>query len=116
VEPELFIDSKVKIKRANHFIDELKLKFNEFLNTEFYRFNVKKDVTTGKNILQFQMVNPVPDEIRSIIGNAIHNLRASLDLMMCELATKAGGTPSNRLYFPFSKTRQDLESNINGGR
>jgi hypothetical protein len=115
MQPTLFSNAKLKIKRADQHIVELNEKINRFIGTDFYRFQVKKDANSGQYILQFQMVNTLPEEIPLVIGDIIHNLRAALDVMMWELVSKAGGTPTKRLSFPFSKTRRDLEGIVKGG-
>ena len=43
----------------------------------------------------------MPTELSAIIGDAIHNLRAALDLLACELVRLNGGSDED-VYFPFA--------------
>jgi hypothetical protein len=50
----------------------------------------------------------IPDDPGAILGDCIHNLRTSLDLMACELVRSVNGN-DNRVYFPFSHSEDDLD-------
>jgi hypothetical protein len=50
--------------------------------------------------------NP-PMEIGTIVGDVVHNLRAALDLMACDLVRNGGGNPNN-VYFPFCDKPEEL--------
>ncbi len=47
----------------------------------------------------------------AIIGDAIHNLRAALDLMASELARRNGASDKD-VYFPFAASADDLDAAI----
>lgn len=112
----LFNASKLKIKRANHHINDLQLALETFLKSDFYRLSIKKDPNGGNNVLEFKSTREMPWMIPLIIGDAIHNLRAALDLMTCEIVTMANQIPDKYTKFPFRETRQELESAIPGGK
>lgn len=52
-----------------------------------------------------------PEEHRLIIGDAMHNLRASLDALASELAVIHGRNPKN-VHFPFADSADTLEARI----
>jgi hypothetical protein len=112
----MFIDAKLKIKRANQHIDELNRIFADFLKSDFCGFRIEKEPDTGQNVVKFKQTKSMPCEVPLIIGDAIHNLRSALDLMACEIVALAGGTPDTWTHFPFRDTRKELIDTINGGQ
>lgn len=57
-------------------------------------------------------IDPVPLEVGMMLGDVLHNLRASLDYLAWELVEAAGGVPDKDTYFPFCKTREQLEKDL----
>src|SRR3990167_642520 len=108
-----FLAPKLKIKRANNHIQEFQACLDTFLKTDFYSLHINKNFA-GHDVLTLDS-NPLPCEIPLIIGDIIHNLRSSLDIMACEIVTKSGNIPSRNTYFPISDTRDKLISLINSG-
>jgi hypothetical protein len=49
----------------------------------------------------------VPLDFAAIIGDAIHNLRTSLDLLACELV-RANGQSDKDVHFPFAESAAEL--------
>jgi hypothetical protein len=56
----------------------------------------------------------MPPQIPLVIGDALHNLRSALDHMAYEIVADTG-TPSDHLYFPFKKGRQELVDALKHG-
>lgn len=110
-----FAGPRLKIKRANQHIAELYTIFEKFLKTDFYKLRVDKQPDTGDYGLTLRQTTETPCEVPLVLGDAIHNLRSALDLTAFEIVTGAGGTPSNRLFFPFAATRDDLVAAMKGG-
>ena len=46
-----------------------------------------------------------------MIGDAVHNLRASLDLIVCDLV-RINGKSANKVYFPFCEGQNHLKKTI----
>jgi hypothetical protein len=57
----------------------------------------------------------IPHEFSLILGDAIHNLRAALDLALYAMAVDRSPSP-NHIQFPFPKTPESLDSAINSGQ
>jgi hypothetical protein len=55
-----------------------------------------------------------PEHLGAIIGDVVHNLRAALDLVACEMIRAVEGKDANvdRVYFPFCQRVDDLEGMI----
>jgi hypothetical protein len=49
-------------------------------------------------------VPPIDPVIGLVVGDAVHNLRSSLDHLACELVIAGGGTPSEHTAFPILRT------------
>ena len=54
----------------------------------------------------------VPDQVTAIAGDAIHNIRSSLDLLMSQLVKRRTGQPGS-IYFPSGSTREKFEARCN---
>ena len=110
---DLFGDARRKIKRADQHIFRLNEVLHSFLKSDFYEFIVKKDAKTGQNCLEIS-AHPMPEDVPLILGDALHNLRTSLDFVSTALARAAGKSVANR-KFPFRKTRDEVIAAVNGG-
>jgi hypothetical protein len=60
-------------------------------------------------VYKIAAVPDVPDEIAAIAGDAIHNLRSSLDLLMSQLIERRTGQTGDR-YFPTGGNRKVFEA------
>jgi len=103
---ELFLASKVKLNRARKFIAELEA---------FRASYLANDPVTGKINVKANALDviwkPTGLEPGAILGDAIHNLRAALDLMASEMARRNGKSDKN-VYFPFSASKESLDDAI----
>ena len=106
----MFTHSKLKIKRAEVHISDLNLFITNFMKNDFCELLIEDNVLKLKS-----NIKQLPAEIPLLLGDAIHNLRASLDLMACEIVTNAGGTISRNTSFPFRSTKKELETALNSG-
>lgn len=110
---ELFQGARRKIKRANQHIHELNRIFDSFLDSDFYRFVSKRDADTNESVLEY-CVDPMPEEVPLILGDALHNLRTSLDFVATEIKSRAGqGTDHSN--FPIRDSEEKAKAAINGG-
>lgn len=55
----------------------------------------------------FQFSKEPPEDVPSLIGDAIHNMRAALDIIICDVA-RARQKSTAKLDFPFANSEQDL--------
>jgi len=77
-----FNDARLKIERAKKHIDELNNELGKFLNRDFYRVTVEPDPQGGSPWIVFEIPNELPKHIGLIIGDAVHNTRCALDLVV----------------------------------
>ncbi|SUS08038.1 hypothetical protein DF3PB_5620004 [uncultured Defluviicoccus sp.] len=100
-----------KKRRADKNIGELKKAISAFSRAHPPEIITHK-LPNGALGIQFKTPEePVSDDIQLILGDAIHNLRSSLDLMMVECFLSMGkGTSGVR--FPFAQDTTQLEAII----
>jgi hypothetical protein len=112
-----FDASKLKIARARQHLQELETSVSDFLAHKPFAVLVEKpegmpdylDFVTW--VARFR--EEVPHEWSPIIGDIIHNLRAALDVMACDLV-RLNGKSATGVYFPFARSASDLAKQIKG--
>ncbi len=106
----LFVASNAKIERAKSQIEDLDSKVSSFLiscgHTHFRNVD-----SSGIEVWRFRLNEPIPIEFSLIVGEILHTLRSSLDLMMSEIA-RINDKPTKNVYFPFGKSREIFEQEL----
>ncbi len=92
--------------RAKRHIDELDESIRGFLSKDPYRIHV----TTSKDELHcYSEVRELfSTDIPMIIGDAAHNLRSALDLLICALIDRNGEEITTRSSFPFGSNKANF--------
>jgi hypothetical protein len=90
---------RVKIERANHHIKDLEVEISRFLNSGPYKTIGEMDAER-RPTYRISNVHPVPAEILAITGDAIQNLRSSLDYLTCALWSRTNSGECERIQFP----------------
>jgi hypothetical protein len=108
--PKLFQAPKLKVKRAEQHIADLKAQIIAYVQRKPYRLVLETDTPEkpDEKSVVVRVSEPIPCDFPAYIGDAIHNLRASLDLLACELV-RLSGKSDKSVYFPFAESGQDLE-------
>jgi hypothetical protein len=78
-------------------------------------------VENGERIYYVGYTTPVPDTLAPIVGDAVHNLRTALDVLVWRLLLAKGGNHPDdkkwkRLYFPIAASAADYRHPTNGHR
>lgn len=100
----LFRESKVKLKRALQFIDEVDAGLQAYdasdpISARFEGASLKIDI------------KEIDPNVLSALGDAIHNMRAALDLMASELA-RVNGKSDKDVHFPFANSKENFPDQI----
>jgi hypothetical protein len=103
VPPIQFDNSRLKIKRADRHINEIKLLLNEFLKTEFCKASAQFEPSTGRYLLKVESMAKIPPDIPLAIGDAVHCLRVAVDY----IATNALPQFADWISFPMGEKRED---------
>lgn len=74
----------------------------------FDETNPYRAATGARGGLTVEYNGQFPDEIPLILGDAVHNLRTSLDLLACDLVA-LNNKPTADVYFPFAKSADKLD-------
>lgn len=109
-----FINARLKVERAKKHINDLDIELRTFLKTDFYDIRVDKDGKTGNQSIKLE-TKPVPASLGLIVGDAIHNARAALDLLVSDAFRQKTGVSSDFIKFPFYETRERLVKACAGG-
>ena len=108
---ERFFSAKLKVERAKDHIRDLSNKIVDYLKSKPFRVVVEQEEGSSNHLWTLRVKHDVPRLYAAIIGDIIHNLRASLDLLATELVTESGGNPKN-VYFPFGSDEAGLDEMI----
>lgn len=108
-----FYGPHLKAERAKQHIAELKAVFEGYVRVNEEALRPKDDPLQGRG---FHIGGNFPEHTPTILGDALHNLRAALDHAYCLLVEAADGTLNRHSKFPFTEkgTRQDLEGSVKG--
>jgi hypothetical protein len=106
---------RLKIKQAQQHISDLDAGFTAFVKTDFYHLGIEEDVNSGDSLLKFEVVNPLSCDVPCVIGDAVHNLRSALDLLVNGIVREKLGT-WERIYFPIRDSREELVTALKSGK
>jgi hypothetical protein len=107
-----FEGSRLKIERARTHLAEFYNKFSAFSRSEFYSLRVEHDpdCLTSELCVNMDLAGLEIKRLGPIIGDILHNLRSSLDLMYEVVVLSCGGVPTRKTRFPIFESRQELEN------
>ncbi len=94
----------LKLERANCHLEELKADILAFVKREAYRLIRIDDANTGDLVFKIEVRERVPERWACPIGDCIHNFRAALDHITCQLVA-LGGEDCTKSQFPIFAKR-----------
>ncbi len=106
-----FRGPNLKIQRAKKHISELHHEVATYIARHPYRMVVQQDTDPGYYCWVLRITEEIPEQLSVIIGDVVHNLRATLDLLACELV-RLNGADTHNVYFPFSADQNGFEDAI----
>jgi hypothetical protein len=105
-----FYGPRLKLERAEKHIKELKSAFDAYVAENMERMNPK----TNQGV-QGAVGPGFPKDTPTILGDALHNLRACLDHAWCALIQANDGKPLDKSNFPIHRgDRQSVKGSIDG--
>lgn len=103
----------LKIERAKQHINDLQGQINTYLATNPMKLVVRQDGRAAVKSLSIKQEQPIPLALSAVLGDAVHNLRASLDLFAYHLIGHLGASEQG-VHFPFAwkpeKVRETIRS------
>ena len=109
-----FHGPRLKVERAMEHIRDLDQLLARFLASNFYSVSIQEQ--KGGNAVAIGISKHFPTTTAAlIIGDALHNLRSSLDLLYYQIFNEITGKADKFTRFPIRDERHELISSINGG-
>lgn len=105
--PDPYQTAQLKIKRADRHIQELESALTAFLDTNPYTLRIKENPKTGHIFVNLQ-AHSLPETVPLILGDAIHNLRVAIELLINQIITNAGGSKGAKITF--RETREEFST------
>jgi hypothetical protein len=92
----------LKLERAEHHVRNLEQTTRAFRESKPYSIGAKphKEPRMKHTTLFVERLDPIPDDIPLIVGDAVHNLRSALDHLAWQLVLANGEKPTRDTYFP----------------
>ena len=85
--PLHFGSARLKLERAKHHIDDLDRQVGKFFASGAVTVTIEDYPERAQRAVVRKTNRPVPNEFSLVLGDAIHNARAALDLMTWEAIT-----------------------------
>lgn len=101
---------KLKVERAKTLIKEIEELLNLYTSSVNLSLNRGSHPETSihNDVIILKAEEEIPDNIASITGDALHNMRSALDHLTCCLAIKNNKTMCG-VSFPFDETKDAFE-------
>lgn len=101
-----------KIERAKEHSSNLESEIGSFEARDPYMISRETDSQSNEYIFRVHIAEEIPRRWGTVLGDAIHNLRSSLDLLTNELVQNNGVPPSERTGFPIGNNRDGFERQL----
>ncbi len=101
---------RLKLARAKHHIRDLESLFDAFVSDNPHRIEIEANDEGIRIVGKFD--RPIPVETSAIIGDAIHNIRASLDHLVAAAVRSNRGEPTRFNGFPFYKEKTGFDGGV----
>jgi hypothetical protein len=103
---------RLKIERAKKHISDLDVRIAKFCESKPYTIAAKPHAVPQihHTTLYVKSVQAVPPDFSLIVGDAVHNLRSSLDHLAWQLVEVGGGKPGRDTYFPICNSGEKYAS------
>lgn len=107
-----FDSARAKIERAQQLIDEFKTQLKVFGDSEFCNIQISPRKDADGSEIALIVTKTLNSSSSLIVGDAFHNLRASLDHMVYQVITYHKGD-GDRCQFPFADDESKLINQTN---
>jgi hypothetical protein len=105
---------RLKIERANKHIGDLESLLERWFQGDPYEVVKEKEADGRGWVFKLSRCAEVPPEIRAVTGDAVHNLRSSLDYLVDAAIRANGHTPTDRTMFPICNSAKAFEAKLSG--
>jgi hypothetical protein len=112
---KVFHEARLKIQRAVEHINDLNVILGEFSKRQTHEVVIEHDPNGGDDLLKVRATETLPDSFTLTLGDALHNLRTSLDYAIAEIEFTTTGSRSDYTRFPVDQSRDALKARVEGG-
>jgi hypothetical protein len=95
---------KKRIERAEEHIRDFEIRSRAFRDTRPYRLRFDRHPQASHGVYRIQIISEPPVILSLAAGEAIHQLRCSLDHLAWQLVEANGEFPGKHTYFPICST------------
>ena len=99
----------IKTERAKEHILDLQRRVDGFMRRRPYSIFIDRDPATGHHVIRAHVTEEPPIWWGAIAGDAVHNLRSALDLMISQLILANGALPDALSGFPIAGSAAEYE-------
>jgi hypothetical protein len=103
---------RLKVQRAAYHVQQLSDSFDAYIAKDPIQCVTRSIDDPDYLAWKIIVTAKAPEDWPAIIGDTIHNLRASLDLLACGLVEKNGHQDVPKVYFPFADSEDQLDHMI----
>lgn len=108
----MFEIPRLKVKRADQFLREFAGKSEEFRKSQPYALNLIDDGQSQHLIFEVRAL--MPDDLTLVLGDAIHNLRSSLDVLVNDAFCMQTGGDQRKQQFFLRRDEQAFDKALSG--
>lgn len=108
-----FPGARLKLVRAEQHIEEVRRAVDQFVSASFFKWEKRPAPKDGWTEVVLRFTGAIPDELSVMVGDALHNMRSSLDNMTFALAHRNGVTSRSKLsqvYFPMGQSPAEFDA------
>jgi hypothetical protein len=111
-----FTDAREKLKRAREHVDNLATEINAYLGSDFYKLRMEPNQRSPEHVdLIFDSLHEPSKRVNVILGDAINNLRSTLDYIAIALiAPITGDIPE--IGWPFADDANSWKGKVGSAR
>lgn len=99
-----------KVERAHEHIDDLESTTRFFFERHGNSFHCDVQREAGDVVVRVSRSDPLPTRWSTMIGDAVHNLRSALDLLVYQLVVVNAEVPTTETGFPVAASANRLEA------
>jgi len=109
-----FESAKRTVRRAKHHIDDLERQIIAFTDNNTWTYVVDLDADGSHQLHKIRFSRSLPDDLPSILFDAVGNLRAALDQCGYACAVAAKSTSTKHIKFPIAKDKAHFLKTVPG--
>lgn len=97
------LSHELKLDRASYHLNSLDAKVREWSERETHRYVSHTDRESGKQYVYIRFTQPIPAELRLIIGDCLHHPPSTLDNFVYDLVIARHGDPPPPQFVGYSE-------------